>query len=37
MRERQRALDRAVDAIRDQFGADAIRRGSSLERGKQGK
>jgi hypothetical protein len=30
---RQQALDRAVDAIRDEFGAAAIRRGSSLGRG----
>lgn len=31
-RERQGALDRTVDAIRGQFGAGAIRRGSLVER-----
>jgi hypothetical protein len=30
-RERQGALDRAVDAIRAQFGARAIRRGRLVE------
>jgi DNA polymerase-4 len=30
--KRQQALDRTVDAIRDQFGAAAIRRGSLLDR-----
>jgi DNA polymerase-4 len=32
LRERQAALDRAVDAIRGQFGTGAIRRGSLLDR-----
>ncbi len=32
LRERQTALDRAVDAIRGQFGAAAIRRGSLVQR-----
>jgi DNA polymerase-4 len=32
LRERQTALDRAVDAIRGQFGTGAIRRGSLLDR-----
>jgi DNA polymerase-4 len=32
LRERQAALDRAVDSIRGQFGTGAIRRGSLLER-----
>jgi DNA polymerase-4 len=31
-RQRQSALDRVVDAIRGQFGTDAIRRGSLVER-----
>jgi DNA polymerase-4 len=31
-RQRRQALDRTVDAIRDQFGVAAIRRGSSLDR-----
>jgi DNA polymerase-4 len=31
-RTRLSALDRAVDAIRDHFGADAIRRGGAMER-----
>jgi DNA polymerase-4 len=31
LRERQTAVDRAVDAIRGQFGAGAIRRGSLLD------
>ncbi len=30
--ERQQVLDRTVDAIRGQFGAAAVRRGSSLDR-----
>jgi DNA polymerase-4 len=32
-RQRRQSLDRTVDAIRDQFGVAAIRRGSSLGRG----
>jgi DNA polymerase-4 len=35
-RQRRQALDKTVDAIRDQFGAGAIRRGSSLGRGNSG-
>jgi len=38
VRERQGALDRAVDAIRSQFGSSAIQRGSFLDRpGEEGK
>jgi DNA polymerase-4 len=36
-RQQQESLDRAVDAIRSQFGADAIRRGSRLDRREEGK
>ncbi len=32
LRQRQTSLDRAVDAIRGQFGSDAIQRGSLLDR-----
>jgi DNA polymerase-4 len=35
-RQRRQTLDRTVDAIRDEFGAAAIRRGSSLGRGGSG-
>lgn len=34
-RERQQVLDRTVDAIRGQFGAAAVRRGSSLDRSRR--
>ena len=33
-RERSRKLDRAVDAIRDKYGADTIMRAGAMESGK---
>jgi DNA polymerase-4 len=32
LRQRQQALDKAVDGIRGEFGADAVRRASQLDR-----